>query len=114
MPSRGAGSLPSPQERERGRAEGLEAHCGLPGMAERRRSEPIFAPNIRSERRFLRVSMGFLAILQLKRVDFGCVGGIPKWPAAPAELPNPFRFNGFARDGSRLLLLLPCSIDIGP
>lgn len=38
--------------------------------------------------------------------------GISKWPAAPSDLPNPFRFNGFARDGSRLLLLLPCSIDI--
>lgn len=32
---------------------------------------------------------------------------------SPNDLPNPFRFNGFARDGSRLLLLLPCSIDIG-
>ena len=38
--------------------------------------------------------------------------GIAKWPAAPSDLPNPFRFNGFARDGSRLLLLLPCCIDI--
>ena len=32
---------------------------------------------------------------------------------APSDMPNPFRFNGFARDGSRLLLLLPCNIDIG-
>lgn len=39
--------------------------------------------------------------------------GIAKWPQPPSDLPNPFRFNGFARDGSRLLLLLPCTIDIG-
>mmetsp|Transcript_102036 Transcript_102036/g.243313 ORF Transcript_102036/g.243313 Transcript_102036/m.243313 type:complete len:350 (+) Transcript_102036:44-1093(+) len=38
--------------------------------------------------------------------------GIPKWPAPPNDLPNPFRFNGFARDGSRLLLLLPCCINV--
>ncbi|CAE7947459.1 unnamed protein product, partial [Symbiodinium sp. KB8] len=38
--------------------------------------------------------------------------GIPKWPAPPSDLPNPFRFNGFARDGSRLLLLLPCCINV--
>ena len=38
--------------------------------------------------------------------------GIPKWPSPPTDLPNPFRFNGFARDGSRVLLLLPCCINI--
>ena len=41
--------------------------------------------------------------------DISMIG--PRQP--PSDLPNPFRFNGFARDGSRLLLLLPCTIDIG-
>eukprot|EP00931_Biecheleriopsis_adriatica_P036710 TRINITY_DN21114_c0_g1_i1.p1 TRINITY_DN21114_c0_g1~~TRINITY_DN21114_c0_g1_i1.p1 ORF type:complete len:347 (-),score=44.03 TRINITY_DN21114_c0_g1_i1:66-1106(-) len=36
---------------------------------------------------------------------------IPCWPPDPPGLPAPFRFNGFAKDGSRILLMLPCVID---
>lgn len=37
---------------------------------------------------------------------------IPNWPPAPEGLPAMFRFNGRARDGSRIFMVVPCVIDL--
>lgn len=37
---------------------------------------------------------------------------VPAWPPAPVGLPPVIRFNGYAKDGSRILLFTPCCIDM--